>query len=294
MKVFLDPPQVASRSLGRVAEALWRYGGEGIETVRYASQAELVVFHVIGRYDQVLEAAHKLKRRGARYAVVQYCVKSTQRPDSRDWLSLWEEAALVWSYYDLPDMLAEDGATSFDFNFMHAPLGVDTAYFTRPNGYFSFRNDLVVTSGQSRLTESVRECVLAARHHKGTVAHLGPELNYGFDVRCYQNLDDEQVAEVYQNAEYVSGLRRIEGFELPAAEGLLCGARPVLFDRPHYRQWFTPWAYFIPEGDRETVLESLKLVFEDKAKPVSDQEWEDAAALFNWPRVVGEFWRQLR
>jgi hypothetical protein len=107
-------------------------------------------------------------------------------------------------------------------------------------------------------------------------------------------LEDEQLAAIYNECEFTSGLRRIEGFELPAAEGLLCGSRPIMFDKPHYKHWYGDWAYYIPELDREGVLECLKFIFDnEKAKPVTDEEWENAAALFNWPRLVGDFWRQL-
>ena len=91
----------------------------------------------------------------------------------------------------------------------------------------------------------------------------------------------------------MSGLRRIEGFELPAAEGLLCGARPIMFDRPHYRDWFNKWAIFIPEGNREEVLQSLIDVFQQEYRPVTLEEIAEARQLFDWQSIINGFWRYI-
>lgn len=282
-KVFLEPPKVASPSLSRVADALTKYKPEGVEIVSDEAEADIVVLHVIGRQDQVLEKARNLPR----YAVIQYAVRSTLRPATTGWLPLWENADLVWSYYDLFSLCEEDGITP-DFDFYHSALGVDPI-FQRSDLFKTF---LIATSGQSYLTESVRECVLAASHFPLPVFHLGAELDKE-RVTCKTGISDEELCHYYSQAMYVSGLRRVEGFELPAAEGLLCGARPILFDKPHYRKWFNGLALFIPEGDRDEVIKSLVKIFAAPYQPVTVAERRDAAQRFNWETICTKFWEKL-
>ncbi len=70
------------------------------------------------------------------YAVVQYCLRTTELPDTKDWLEVWAHAKAVWSYYDLSEAIA------FDHDYVdsaicprprirhyHKPLGVDLNVF---------------------------------------------------------------------------------------------------------------------------------------------------------------------
>lgn len=284
MKVYLDPPQVASPSLRRVADALTRYKPDDVEIVHDRQEAELVVLHVIGRQDQSLEEASQVMD----YAVIQYAVRSTLRPHTGSWLPLWRNARLVWSYYDLPYLCQED-EVSFWFPFYYAPLGVDEVFHKRG----LFKNFMIATSGQSYLTESVRECIKAARGFELSIFHLGSELKFD-DVVCRSGISDEELAVFYEQCLYVSGLRRIEGFELPAAEGLLCGARPIMFDRPHYRQWFNDFAIFIPETPRDQTINDLIQVFSKAERlPVTDEEIAAAREIFNWETICKGFWERV-
>lgn len=292
MKIYLKPPKVASPSLKRVSDALVRYMPEvyksDFEIVHTKEEADLVILHVIGRQDQVCKEAEELHSAGKQYAVIQYAIRSTQRPHTSGWEKLWRNSKITWSYYDLPYLCQEDGV-NFWFPFYYSPLGVDQSVFWSP---YTRHELTIMTSGQSYLTESVRECVLADREtlNKG-VLHLGNDIGRG--VECVSGVSDRELAILYSTCMYVSGLRRVEGFELPAAEGLLCGSRPILFDRPHYRQWFSNFAIFIPEGPREEVLESLKKVFSSQYIPVIQEEIVSARKIFNWETIIKGFWERV-
>ncbi len=282
-KVFLKPPTVASFSLQRVATQLEKYKPDDVEIVTNPKKADLVILHVIGRQDRMLDQASKC----ADYAVIQYAVRSTLRPETGGWMPLWNAARLVWSYYDLELLCNEDGVNHSHVNFYHSPLGVDAVFSQNTEE----KKYLVMTTGQSYLTEGVRECIVAAQGQP--VAHLGHQLRKKY-VTCKTGLTDEELAQYYSECLYVSGLRRVEGFELPAAEGLLCGARPILFDRPHYRQWFEDFGIFIPEAPREEVVSSLKYIFDHKVGlPVTKQEQDKARELFNWETIIKGFWERV-
>ena len=145
------------------------------------------------------------------------------------------------------------------------------------------------------MQEGVRECDIATHKLDGELFHLGP--TFGRMVSRAQHemgiTDDELVAR-YNDCQFVSGLRRHEGFELPAAEGLLCGARPILYDQPHYRDWYAPWAEFIPESeDRDQRAADIEAVLRRGARPLTKDELTAAAARFDWSTIVSGFWTRI-
>lgn len=278
MKIYVDT-KINSRGIQRVPHALKKYKPDWVEIATTPEEADLVVFHVNGRLKH-LKAA--IKKHNKPYAVIQYCLKSTMNPDPLDWTDVWRKAKVVWSYYDLP--------YKWLMNFYQAPLGADSNIFKIKE----IKTDYTVcTTGISYLSESVREVFMAAREVGVKVAHLGPDLGYE-GVDYYTDLEDWQVADLYNRCVYISGLRRAEGFELPVAEGILCGCRPILFDQPHYRQWFDyPLATFIPEQPREKVIESLVQLF---SHPYTSKEWwsyKEMQERFNWDTIIKGFYQHL-
>lgn len=307
MKVHIALPPVESHSFRRIDTALKRYAPMGVTFVEDEARADLVVFLVIG-YPETVAGIERVQSRGQKYAMLQACMRSTQRPSTKDWEPLWQGAACVWSYYDLRRLAAEDARlASCDgpedvraliestflrgVNFYYAPLGCDAAVFRNTGEHQRFT---MFTSGYIPESEGVLEAVEAARRVDATVIHLGPpDDRYGPHVTTALGISDQKLAQRYSESAFVAGLRRCEGFEFPAVEGLLCGARPIMFDAPHYRQWFDGFAEFIPERDFETVVNALERLFRAGARPVTTEEREAAVERFNWRTIVGGFWDRL-
>jgi hypothetical protein len=278
----------------RVAKHLTELAPRGLEFVRRESEADVIVLHAIG-YPETVEAVRRIVARGQRYAIIQYCLRTTQQPNTRPWLPLWAEADCVWSYYDLFDLIVHDGSAldgTYGINFYQAPLGVDPEQFYPES---SEKKYTLFTSGYVADSECINECAEAVKRVNGKMFHLGPHLD--LDPRYVHSalgITDGQLRDVYQTCLFVAGLRREEGFELPAAEGLICGARPIMFDAPHYRTWFDPWAEFIPERDPQSVVESLVTLFKKGARPVTARESYSATVRFDWFRIVNGFWQYVQ
>jgi hypothetical protein len=294
MNVCVDVPPTFSKAMHRVAAALKRGAPVG---VRFTSEADadLVVLHVIG--EEAKTQVEQLRAKGQRVLLIQYCLRSTQHPSTAWWLPVWQQCDVVWSYYDLNQAAFDDGwlgvsqtLEDHDVCFVHRPLGVDSAFVLWPN---VVRSDLVLTSGYVAESESVGEVCRAARMASGRVHHLGPKLQLPGQVQYHTGISDGALAHLLSSVQWVSGLRRCEGFELPAAEGLLCGARPILFDRPHYRSWFHDLAEFIPEDEPDRVTASLLRVFRAAPRPVSAVERDEAARRFHWPTITADVWRKV-
>lgn len=286
IKVFADPKS-ESRGLNRIAVALKQQAPTSVKLVDSKDKADLIIFYINGRRVQTKTEIDHLVQQGKKYAIIQICVRSTKNPSTADWLPLWQGASVVWSYYDLPAWCAKD-KVSPDFNFYHAPLGIDKAFRVYPTK----KKYIIATSGLGYLTESARECILAAITVGKRVFHVGPMITNRPEVDFSNGMTDTELAKNYSVCEFVSGLRRTEGFELPVIEGLVCGARPIVFDQPHYRHWFNDFALFIPEGNRDEVIKSLVKIFKKKPKLVRQSEIKEARRRFDWEKITSGFWEK--
>jgi hypothetical protein len=296
MRVYVQAPEKLSRAMHRVANALEAEAVEqGLEAVSRRQDAELVILHVIG-YPETVKAVAELEEAGQRYAILQYCLRSTQRPRVPDWLELWRGSVGVWSYYNLEELAAEDGVELDGVPFYMAPLGADARVFNPGTGEedpLAGARFVITVSGYVAATEGIKEATAAARRADRRLYHLGPDLGLGAHTSRGLGISDHELAKIYRRSDYVAGLRRAEGFELPAAEGLLCGARPVCFDRPHYRDHYGRWAYFVNEGTKEELEEELFALFQCEPEPLEADELAAAREYFSWSRVCSGFYRNI-
>lgn len=300
MKVYLQPDSY-SKGIVRVADALMQYRPNNVELVLHPQDADFEIIHVIGRRDAVERRIDRLRLKGKPYAMIQYCLRSTKAPHTRQWLSMWEHAKVVWSYYDLFKLISDDGGLDLvesnlhpPFEFYYAPLGVDSSVFKERNMFNPLPKYIIAASSQHALSEGVRECVFATKEVKKRMFFLGHNLRRGADIVCKTGMTDEKLSEYYSQSKFVSGLRRTEGFEFPVIEGALCGARPIVFDRPEMRKWYGEFAIFIKEGDRDEVIDELVRIFQipDSFK-VHEVEKELIRKRFNWEEIITNFWNKI-
>jgi hypothetical protein len=281
MKIFIQPSPRGDRGIARVVQALEHFCPPQHQICTYSDDAEFCIYHAIGRNESIRDMIEDIDKP---YALIQYAIRSTQKPHTKDWLDIWNDARVVWSYYNLVALCEEDG-TRPHFSFYHSPLGT---HFEHEKSEFKY---IIASSGIGYLQESVRECMHAAWAVNAKSYHVGPQVHP--NLECSNGMSDEELMVKYSQCAFVSGLRRNEGFEYPVIEGLMCGARPVCFDRPHYRQWFHDLAEFIPEGDREEVKQSLINLFLRGPRAVTPKEKEIARERFSWEKIISNFYRCL-
>jgi hypothetical protein len=252
-----------------------------IKFVSSPSEADLRVVHVIGNgsFDGVnLDQPHVL---------IQYCLRSTENGgDPEVWVPRWRRARMVWSYYKLN--------VPADVNFYHSPLGVDDPF--REEFETRVRDIGVVTSGYVAESEAVEEVAIAASLAGLRAFHLGPAnvlAKRPSNWVSAEGITDAELASVYRRTYWVSGLRRGEGFELPALEGVACGARPIVFDREDMRQWYENHAVFVPECGGRKLIGYLLDIFKHAPVPVTKPERVAVLSSFDWARIASEFWKRL-
>lgn len=306
IKAFVDPtPRIHSPAMVRIANALTRHAPSGeVEIVSDQSAADVVVLYAIG--SDYLAIGEKLLAGGQQYAVVQCCLETAGYNIYNRilWLSLWQHAVTTWSYYNLPMQTAigSDNVRKSLYNFYYAPLGLDSAFLNCPRFDNPDRERLVITTGHvtGPRAEAIEEVWTAAHAEGYNVIHLGASKVVGLsgvNVRGYVGfpgyVPDHQLAVFYSRAKWVASLRHVEGFELPAAEGLACGARPLLFAQPDLRHWYGAHACYVPDLSGEGLTAQIRAVLRDDPEPVTPAERTEVLQLFNWRTICEGFWSRM-
>lgn len=286
IRAYLRPTGLYSRAFLRVANALELYKPDTVSIANHQSECDFQLLHVIS-YDAI-EYARSLRAKGIKYAVLQYCLGTTEHPAHSWWYELWRGADIVWSYYDLRPVAQEIG-----FNFYHAPLGVDSVFIHHePQGVVRNR---VITSGyvSGPFAEPIEEVWIAAERAGIEAIHIGPERVKGIE-RYPPNWHaitptDNELAELYSTSRWVSGMRHIEGFELPAAEGLVCGCKPIMFDQPTMRHWYGDRVEYVEECHGEELIDKLQAIFESS----SNDRQSQSVGVFDWKSICAGFWDRI-
>ncbi|MCI0562764.1 MAG: hypothetical protein MN733_30145, partial [Nitrososphaera sp.] len=112
-------------------------------------------------------------------------------------------------------------------------------------------------------------------------------------IETHQGVNDSDLARLYNRCDYVSGLRFTEGFELPVLEGIACGARPICFDLPCYRNWFENFAEFVPHVKGRDLVQQLTAILSRTPQRLSPHERRSLLAFFSWERIARVFWQSL-
>lgn len=296
LKVYLSPTGTHSRAMTRIANALTQHAPAGVKPVRRQSDADLVLLHVINQ--DAIPYAQSLTARGQKYAVVQCCLQTAGLSQESDWHEFWRQSVVVWSYYYLADYARTEHAT----NYYHAPLGIDPVFHqhTPLGSLHRLLRGTVLTTGYvtGPGAEAIQEVWQAADRLGLNCVHIGPSSVSGmtykpFHWQSYKDISDEALSTLLRRVSWVASLRHVEGFELPAAEGLACGARPVLFDQSDLRCWYGEHAEYVPECAGEELVGRLIEVFNRAPRPVTESERQSVMQRFDWRRIAEGFWKMI-
>ncbi|MHC4748318.1 MAG: hypothetical protein ACYTFW_00445 [Planctomycetota bacterium] len=297
MRVRIEPAEQNDMAITRVRNALKQYAPAGLEFIEDPGEfdVDLLVMNINGRCGRTKRRIAKARNYGAEIIILQISLLSTINPDVRDWMPVWDIAKMIWSYYDLPQIAIDQGVEpTFADKFYRAPLGADSETF-KPSGAEKKYRAITVTRGY--LTESTREIIRAIRQAGGEIAYVGPHmegLEHVHELHQFENVSDEKLADLYSSSYYVCALRRNEGQDLPAAEGLLCGARPIVFDRADQADWYGEFSVVIKETGRDQIERDLATIFKEHPEPeVHRYEIEKAKEVFSWQKFAEGVWSWL-
>lgn len=280
MKIYCEGQN--DLAIQRIVSALKLYAPPFVEFVDNEEDAEIIIVYAVGQRRGIKYRTERLLNKGKEYAIIQLCLRNTTNPRTEDWMPIWYKSKLVWSYYNLPNLIEEDGNRVSPFPFYFSPLGVDSTVFKETKCEKKYLVG-ICSHGMSR--ECLAEVKEAAKQVGGEVFHFGEKNK--------PKLTDKELALMLSQCKYVTGLRRNEGFELPIIEGAMCGARPICFNITQFTQWFYGLAELIPQRHSRHVVEALVKIFNGKYRQVSDVEKQHVIRWFNWESIIKGFWMEL-
>jgi len=293
MKIFIKTIAANSFCYSKISEAIKRFSPSNYEFINNPKNADLFILFINGRFHHFTLFIEEFKKP---YVVFQSCIRSTRHKHTSVWRYMWENAKLVWSYYPLNKYIKDDGGNWSIPNFYHSPLGADETIFTMDET--KTKRFITMSSGWDESldnnSEHIKEVHIAAGIAQKEVFHLGKFDNHPPHVFVEHNISDHDLALRYQECHSVVGLRKIEAFEMPLIEGLFCGIRPIVFDRPHYRLWHDQWGIFIPESSPGNIITNLLEIFNNGIQPITKKEREEAVSMFNWKKIINGFWERLK
>lgn len=256
---------------------LKRYAPNRIKFVQDVVDADVQIVNVTRLSD-----LSKVKCKN--YIVLFHCRGEWSEEPIESYKDFFKKALFVYSHQDLKSEIKEP------FNFIRGPWGTDTSRFFQTN-LFHKRQYKIINTGWVAETEGIDESLIACDLLGVNQLHIGPNLQFKSpSYKFSNNLSNEDMMRAYNDSEFVCGLRRIEGFEKPVIEGLLCGARPICFDTPLFRYWYDGIAEFVPECPKNELIGHLKALFDKGARPVTESEKSLAIKRFGWVNVAINFW----
>lgn len=275
MKVFNFVQDFFGIGIKKVAEKLEKYAPSWIQFTKNRKEADLVFIHSIG----LCEFSSMIP--GQDYVVLQYCYK-TAGGSKEEWNEIWKNAVQVISYYDLKNEFL------FPVNFTHVPLGADATEFFKI--FPEYRTKKVFATGHIAETESLDVLWEACKLTDTTMYHTGENFGYKTNYKFLPYLSLENLNILLNDVEYVSCLRKVEGFELLGIEGLFAGARPIVLDIESYN-WYRNFGYTVRE---EHLLEDLVKVLSQPARSVSDEELNFLYKKFSWEVICNKIYEDLK
>lgn len=193
------------------------------------------------------------------------------------------------------------------------PLGADPDTFYKSNAFYN-KEYIVHTHGYDLRAESIKYVHIACKELKLKQCHIGSDFNslnnQSGDILDNQvifidrDISDERMRYFYNKSYFIAGLRLLEGFEMPIIEGAMCGCRPITYDLPCYRKWFSDFAAFIPfvgepekdgppfgtsEQRTEKLITSIQQVFNEYSC-LSTSQIEYVKDAFSWDRIIPKVW----
>jgi len=278
MKIFEYTHPAWGFAFKRISNAFHQHAPEWVEWVPTWEQADVNLVHVVGGGEVPILQLPKPK------IIIQHCY-FTASPNELDYPKYWEEALLTCSFHKLPNY------TDKKFNYHGMPWGADNEIFSIINT--QAREFKIGTTGHIAETEGIDKVYEAIQQIPGAAMwHTGQ--NFGWDpnkYRFYNYMPDQYFYQLLNHTQYISAMRFIEGFELMAIEGLMCGARPIVTQDDTY-DWYRKHAYTV--DTTKDIVPQLISILENPPRPITAEEYEEIVNTFSWKTIMNNFYERVK
>ena len=140
------------------------------------------------------------------------------------------------------------------------------------------------------------ELVVIGKLREGPTAELLDDLNLLDRVSFIHDLSNEEVAEQYARATICVTPSLYEGFGLPAAEAMSCGAPVIVTDGGSLPEVVGDAGVIVPKGDSAALARAIAALLEDPARraDLGAAARQRARKAFSWDRAAEAYEAVLR
>lgn len=275
MKLFEVFNKDWGKAFYRISAAIRGYSPNWVEWVDSPDKADRSLVHVVGGGE-----VPYLNAGGKQSIIVQHCY-NTASPDVFNYPGYWEKALITISFHNLPDYTAKK------FNFYRMPWGYNENLFYE---YNPNKTRTAFTTGHVEKTEHIFDVYSACVKTKRILIHTGEDFKWGAFYKYTPYMNDFDYREVLNRAEYVTGLRDIEGFEMACIEGAACGAKPVVPNISTY-DFYKDFAEMI--NMKENIVDQLVEIFSSSPMPFTTTQTNKIQA-FSWSNLIPKMFNEIQ
>ena len=289
MKLYFPYDGKISRAMERIRRAFIGHSPPG---VRFLDQMDSEAIHCLNWVGQnprehtktceVIQGVPTLPL-GSRYIVFAHVGNPHYVDLDQHYRRILAGALLVVTYDQ--EILGYMGS-----NVLETPWGFEPSTFYRiplQRGY------KILCTGYVADSEAIDACVDACVKLGSRICHVGGSLRslpFTYLYNRHENIQDSELRALYSSSEYVSGMRREGGFELPVIEGYGCGAQPIVFDHPTMRKWYSDFVLYVPNVPRPDLARVLAEIL---AKPGGVNPKQEILDRFNWRGIIAKIWTRI-
>ena len=176
-------------------------------------------------------------------------------------------------------------------NVLETSWGYEPDLFYRYPGLKTYK---ILCTGYMADAEAIDACWDACGNISAKLCHVGgrlPEVKVGRWCDRFEGVSDGHLRTLYNSAEYVSGMRREGGFELPVIEGYACGCQPIVFDQPTMHKYYEDFALFVSNVPRYDLAKRLVNLLLPKKSIRPDPK---ILKRFQWRQVMRRIWTGIK
>lgn len=279
MKIYEDSNPDFGKAFKKISEALRKYAPEYVQWVSREQSPDLTVLHVVGGQEYEKLTVADLSKT----IIVQHCLYTTDLEPNL-WKDFWKNAYAVISWNAIEDVMPE-GA-----NFFRIPLGADPNLFNVvPN---INKNIKVFTTGHVAITEMIDSVHEACSRTGNVLYHTGENFRWpSTSYKFLSYMDERAFFNTLSRAQYVTGLRTLEGFEVMCIEGAMTGSVPIIPNLPSY-DWYKDFGTYIDLSSN--VVDQLTSIFNGEFVGLTKEQIDYVRHRFSWETVCKEFYGVLK
>ena len=293
LKVYFPHDKRISIAMERVRQGLIKHRPANAEFVDKPSADTVHVINWIGQNPKEHTARDELTMavptlpKSPKYILILHGAGNPHYPQfDKEWHSLLKNAMLIITFYK--------GYADGIGNVYETSWGYDPAIFHNLKGR-RFRK--ILCTGYIAAMESIDSILDACKKLGVKALHVGGPLGAEYHTSKvfihFWNISDEHMCKLYNECEYVSGMRKgglFGGFELPNIEGYACGCQPICHTNPISVKYFKDFAIYIPELPRKELADRLVEILKEPAHIEPKQEILER---FKWENIAPKIWQQI-